>query len=535
MKAAVPVAVTGALLILFSACTDDSALPSWSAAPGTSGVSTGAATATGGAPSVTATGAQGSGVGGADTTGAASVTGAQASSSAGGGSAVTTGSGGNVTSGGTAGAGGSLVGVGGGSIGGSANAGDPLDMRLRVTTSTAPEGVHDGDNNWRIWGRGDLVVAPVFTMPLANCGTLICYTTESAGTLTTRVAYLDASDTLVSTLTLDTGYECRGLAAEPDGNFAALLWDGEAERIFVARYDVSGSLRSDPTELVNSDNSPTEFGIGESRLEYGDGRYGAYYHVHSDSGHEGDTLKWVDAASGAEDTEWGWGCSHSMSNLLRFHPALQQFLPVCVTDCYPGTGSGDFAQVSIGGIYLNHQDGKVMDVAAGCNGDVAGELGSAAIAPEGYKLVFNAHQAPVTLGQQSYDENSMNQDIGFASIDSDMESSAVVWLTTTADIDEADSSIVRWQPSGDETEQYVVGWFEPGSASSYKLARVDAAGNFLEGPIDVTAIARWGRRDDPFRQHVNGDVVWAWFDDAGSTTLNLARLSSGASASCASF
>lgn len=519
MKAAIAVASTGAALVLFPACSDDSAPPGSGASAGTDGMSAATGSAT--------MGAQGSGVGGAGATQSASATGTPpttSASSAGGASSVSTSTDSADTSGAATGAGGSPVGIG-----------EPLDMRLRVTTSTIPEGVHEGDNNWRIWGRGDLVVAPVFTVPLANCGTLVCFTTESAGTLTSRVAYLDASDALISTMTLDTGYECRGLAAEPDGNFAALLWDSEAERIFVARYDLTGTPRSAPTELVNSDNSPTEFGIGESRLEYGAGRYGAYYHVHSDSGHEGDTLKWVDTASGEEDTEWSWGCSHSMSNLLRFHPMLEQFLPVCVTDCYPGTGSGDFAQVSIGGIYLNHQRGKVMDVAAGCNGDVAGELGSAAFAPAGYKLVFNAHQAPATLGQQSYDENSMNQDIGFASIDSDLESSEVVWFTSTAEIDEADSSIARWQPMGDAVEQYVVGWSEPGSSISYKLARVDAAGNFLEGPIDVTAIARWGRRDDPFRQHVNGDVVWAWFDDAGSTSLNLARLSSGASASCAAF
>ena len=126
----------------------------------------------------------------------------------------------------------------------------------------------------------------------------------------------------------------------------------------------------------------------------------------------------------------------------------------------------------------------------------------------------------------------MNQDIGFASIAANLSSSAVVWLTDTQGVDEADASISLWQPAGDALEQYVVGW--SGSGSHY-LARVDAAGALLEGPLDVSAAASWGRRDDPFRQHVNQDVVWAWFDAAGSTTLNFARLSSGQPASCASF
>jgi hypothetical protein len=172
-------------------------------------------------------------------------------------------------------------------------------------------------------------------------------------------------------------------------------------------------------------------------------------------------------------------------------------------------------------------------VAAGCDGSVAGELGGAALAPGGWKLVFNAHQAPTTLGQASYDESTMNQDIGFSSIGDDFGAGAVVWLTSTSEVDEADSTIARWEPEGDAVEQYVMGWSEGGA--SHQVARVDADGNVLEGPMPLAGAARWGRRDDPFRQHVNKDIVWAWFDEGGSTTLRIARLSSGASATCATF
>jgi hypothetical protein len=411
-------------------------------------------------------------------------------------------------------------------------AGTPLVDRLQVTDVTVPEGVKSGVSNWRIWGTGSLHVAPVFTAPLANCETLVCFTTGSGSSITARVARLDASDQLVDTITLDTGFECRGLAAEPTGHYAALLWDNAADEIFVRRFDPSNAAGW-TTELVNSSNTPTDFGIGDSRLEFGDDRYGAYYHVHSDSGHEGDTLKWVAASDGAESTGWGWGCSHSMSNLLRYNPSASDFLPVCVTDCYPGT-SGSFSTNSQGGVYLNHNDAKVMDVCAGCNGSVAGELGSAALAPSGWTLVFNAHQAPMTLGQDCY-TSAMNQDIGFTSIASNLDASAVVWLTDTASIDEADSSIARWQPSGSSDEQYVVGWAEPVGSYVYRLARIDATGAFLEGPVDVTAMVAWGRRDDPFRVHENGDVIWAWFDAPGSTTMRVARIVSGTAPSCASF
>lgn len=476
---------------------------------------------------------------GSDSNGESGGTTGSGGSSAGGttsgGSANGSGGASGATAGGSVGAGGSGTGgsaTGGSSAGGSGGSAplpSTLRERIKKTTVTVSAGVKAGVQNWRIWGRGNLRVAPVFTVPLPSCETLVCYTSGNASSPTAHVVRLNADDTLAAELVSEPGVECRGLAAGEGGQFAALLWDDDQDDIAVHRYDASGTALG-ATPLVNNDNDPTDFGIGESRLEYGDGRYGAYYHVHSNSGHEGDTLKWVDAQTGAEDTEWGWGCSHSMSNLLRYNPALSEFIPACVTDCYPGTKNSDFATSSIGGIYLNHDDEKVMDVAAGCNGDVAGELGGAAPSPNGWKLVFNAHQAPTTLGQNSYDEGSMNQDIGFSSISGTYTASSVVWLTNTNDIDEADASIAPYQPPG-AGEQYLVGWTE-NDGDAYKLTLIDGSGAFVESVIDVTADVQWGRRDDPFRQAADGDVIWAWFDSAGSTTLNIARVESGVSYQC---
>jgi len=400
----------------------------------------------------------------------------------------------------------------------------PLLERLDVSEIEIPEGVKAGVSNWRIWGLGDLGVAPVFTTPrLGGCGSFVGFTTGN-GTITARVAVLDGNDTLQTTLDLATGMELRGLAAESGSVFGALLWDPVAQQIFVRRFDIdSGETWS--TELTNPDNTPTDFGIGDSRLEYGAGQYGAYYHVHSDTGHEGDTLKWVEASSGAESTQWGWGCSHSMSNLLRYNHNIGEggaFMPACVTDCFPGT-SGDFAANAIGGIYLNHSQTHVLDVDAGCNGDVAGELGGAGLGPGGWALTFNAHQAPATPGQGSYDPGTMNQDIGFVMVNGALEAGAVVWLTDTAG-NEDDATVARWQPSDDASEQYVVGWH---GDNTHWLARVDPSGAFLEGPVDVGSVAAWGRRDDPMRAQFNGDISWAWFDTPGSTTLHVARLRSG--------
>src|SRR5688572_2864284 len=75
--------------------------------------------------------------------------------------------------------------------------GTPLTDRISVTTIPAPAGVMVGRSNWRIWGTGSLRVAPVFTVPLADCGTLVGYTTGD-GAPTARVAHLDAGDDLVT-------------------------------------------------------------------------------------------------------------------------------------------------------------------------------------------------------------------------------------------------------------------------------------------------------------------------------------------------
>ncbi len=398
-----------------------------------------------------------------------------------------------------------------------------LPERLTVTTIAAPAGVMAGDNNWRIWGSSSLRVAPVFTVPLVSCGTLVGYTTGTNAP-TARVARLAADDTLVTTHDLGA-FELRGLAAEPDGSFAALLWDRTVDpaQLHVRRIAPDGAPGW-RTDLVDTLAAPTDFGIGESRLEYGDGRYGAYYHVHGISGfadgHEGDQLKWLTAATGAMSNGWSWGCSHSMSELLRYEPTSRAFLAACVTDCFPGT-SGDFATSSIGGIYLDRAR-KVLDIDAGCNGSVAGELGGAAPAPAGWKLVWNSHQNPATLGQQSYAPNSMDQDIGFAPIAADLTPGAVVWLTSTPGMDENNATIARWSPDGDDAEQYVVGW---ALGETRYLAQVSPVGSMLASPIAIDA--SWGERDDPMRTHANGDLVWSRFDSAGATSFRFARVRSG--------
>ena len=228
--------------------------------------------------------------------------------------------------------------------------------RLTVADVTVPAGVKAGVRNWRIWGASSLRVAPVFTVPLADCGTLVCYTSGTASAPTAR-ARRPRPRPISSRRRIDLGAFVRGLAAEPDGGaFAALLWDDAADRIYVHRFMLTGDAGLD-TELANSDNHPTDFGIGESRLEYGDGRYGAYYpralRIRAARGRHAEVGRRRDRR--ATTHGWNWGCSHSMSELLRYHPQAASFLPVVRHRLLSRAPAAATSRRSIGGIYLDNR------------------------------------------------------------------------------------------------------------------------------------------------------------------------------------
>src|SRR5207245_1007306 len=138
--------------------------------------------------------------------------------------------------------------------------------RLSVSTTTTPAGVLAAGNAYRIWGSAALKLMPVVAVPFADCGTLVGYTTGT--TPRARVARLDAGDQLVTTYDLGP-YTLRGLAAEPDGHFAALLWDESTnpKSLKIIRYASNGTAGTTAT-LPTNNASPTDFSIGESRLEY---------------------------------------------------------------------------------------------------------------------------------------------------------------------------------------------------------------------------------------------------------------------------
>lgn len=192
-----------------------------------------------------------------------------------------------------------------------------------------------------------------------------------------------------------------------------------------------------------------------------------------------------------------WGCSHSLAQLVSYHPGLDQFVSVCSSDCYPGKG------VFASGHQVYEADGN-------CGGNVSAQLGQIALGDASWKLVFNAVDRPCCEGHG----------IGLATVDEDY-ASRLTWLTNTDGAYERDSAIAHLG-SGAQPERYLAGWTTTDDGS-YWLGVIDDDGDFLAGPEEVTSAGVWwGNRDDSFRTRINGSVSWI----AGkprSTTLHFFR------------
>jgi hypothetical protein len=86
------------------------------------------------------------------------------------------------------------------------------------------------------------------------------------------------------------GLSVRGLTAHQNGSFAVLLWNEEADIIYLSKRNSNG-VEIWSTNL-NTDIAIANFWPGGGRLVYGNGLYGAYFTVYGVSGnytgHHGD-------------------------------------------------------------------------------------------------------------------------------------------------------------------------------------------------------------------------------------------------------
>ena len=367
-----------------------------------------------------------------------------------------------------------------------------LKSLVTESTVTLPHPLADASFSWCTWGWCS--ISPrLYQEPIGDGRTFIGWTDSSGDG---HVSILSTTGSLTQTFDF-SAQVLRGLTVHDDGSFAVLLWDPNAKRMWLSSRNANG------TEIWKTDitGSLTVFdpGIGDSRLAYGNNLYAAYFAVYGISGwvqgHNGDQLTYVSSSGSPQSGGWDWGCSHSMAELINYHPALNKFLPICSSDCYDSKG-----------ILLN--DSQVVYASDGnCGGNVSAQLGQAAQSDSSWKLVFNAMSQPCCDGRG----------IGLATINGTNQSS-YLWLTDTSGANERDPVIARLG-STLQTDRYVVGWTTTNDGV-YWLAVITGSGTYLMGPEEVSSSGvAWGNRDDSFRTRADGSVSWVQ-GDPGSTTLH---------------
>jgi len=367
----------------------------------------------------------------------------------------------------------------------------PIENRIETFTITLPQPLENTSSSWCTWGSCSL--GPRLFLAHRTDGTHLVGWTDISND--GHVSVVSGAD-IISTHTF-ANKKVRGLVAHGDGTYAVLLKDGVT--LFLSKRSADGSqlwITNLNSELAE-DSSPT----GDHRLAYGGGLYAAYWSVYGITGgmagHHADQLSYVDD-SGIQYTGWNWGCSHSMAQLVEYHPGDQEFTAFCSSDCYPDPP----------GLKMNlHTTIQIAD--GNCGGLVSLQLGQMAAAGTGWKVLFNAED---TAESETYG-------IGFATAGGSATTS-VVWLTNTDGSTERDPVMARLGTQ--DPELYLVGWRSSIDGTFY-IGHVNAAGAFLEGPEQMSASGPgWNKRDDSFSTTPGNSVVWLE-GSAQSTSLRLYR------------
>jgi hypothetical protein len=375
-----------------------------------------------------------------------------------------------------------------------------LREQVTLVTVALPRPLAARERNWCTWTWCSL--SPRLYHEALDDDRTLAGWTDSSGDGHVSVVGSDGS--------LDQTYDfpdlsVRGMVAHDDGTFAILLWDSDARIMWLSKRSTDGT----GIWWANVDGDMTHFNpeVGDSRLTYGNGLYVAYFAVHGDTGwpagHEGDQLTYVSGEGVIQPGGWEWGCSHSMAELVSYHPVLDAFAPVCSSDCYASKG------------ILINDDRVVYPCDGNCGGLVSAQLGQIALGGDAWKLVFSALDRPGYVGKG----------IGLATIDGSFGSD-YVWLTDTGGEYERDPVIARLGRDL-ESDRYVVGW-RTTDDGVYWLGVIDGDGRFWFGPEEVSSAGiGWGNRDDSFRTRTDGSVSWVQ-GDAGSATLHLFRFDGSA-------
>jgi|GEM_PF-1922670 len=367
---------------------------------------------------------------------------------------------------------------------------------VKFADITLPVALEDSVSTETIWSWGGSLNPRLYHAPMADGRTLFGWTDLN---YKGHVSIINNAGNALEK-TFDFDYPVRGVVAHDDGTFTVLLHQSTAfnpkhsYQIYLSKRRADGSemWTSNLTgcavpRLEISDNHTV---LGDIRLAYGNGRYGAYHTVYGKDcfgGHHGDQLTFIDDNGEKLGGGWRWGCSHSVGQVLAYNPSLDNFAAVCSSDAYPHVG-----------LVINNAH-HIFQASIAQNGQVSAQLGQIVPTETGWLLLFNAVNRPCCAAKGT----------GLAIIDADFKVKETVWLGKNSD-GEQDAGMARI--GGRNSNQFLVGWRD---GDDHWLAVVDGTGKFIIQPEEVRQSLRaegknieWGRRNEPFRTRPDGTVSW---------------------------
>ncbi len=377
-------------------------------------------------------------------------------------------------------------------------------LRERITTTavTLPAALEPSVSSFHLWTQHTLGPR-LYHEPLADSRTFVGWTDAAMN------GHVSIVRTSVEA-TFDFPAEpVRGLVAHADGTFAVLLWNrgasGYADDFMrLSKRDATGKqVWSTTVTATDATPNPAQFNIGDMRLAYANGVYGAYMSVHSTAGHEGDRYQRVSDTGALLSGGWSWGLSHSMAGVIAPHPESGELHTAGVSDCYPSKA------------LLFDKNTSLWAADADCAGKVSAQLGQMAAARGGLWLV-----AMDAIDRAGYP----GRGVGVARIRPGRTPS-LVWLTNTTGADERDPAIARIGTSVG-SNRFLVGW-RLLSDNSFRIAVIDSNAAFVSAPEVLASDVKWGARDDSYRTRPDGSISWLE-GAAGSRTLRLHRYAESA-------
>ncbi|ELP90940.1 hypothetical protein EIN_362330 [Entamoeba invadens IP1] len=363
-------------------------------------------------------------------------------------------------------------------------------LKERITTYevTLPTNLLGRETNWRAYAYSSLSVR-LYPSSDSSSNYYVGYT--DANGLGTVLKIKSQSNKIQRTDTFK-GYSVRGLHVLSDGTYGILLWDTKTSLIYFRKVSHKGKeeftkplgLRTAPFPSSVPAGSDKGYGIGDSRVNYGDGKFHIYTHVHSDNGHEGDALFTV-TDDGTVQQIWGWGCSHMMSGLQGWNSNTKTMIHICDSDAYPSTGM--FAENSVKYTLYKH--------AGNGGGMSAGELGGVVENGDGWLLIMNSIQPE---SASTANPQSAIQDIGVVSINANKTRSKVDFIKIS-DKKKSNGCIAKFEGN------FLVGYKQ---GTDFFLGSIDSNAKIMNDFENVTDVTGWGDRDDSFRNMEEGGIFW---------------------------